>query len=255
MITCRDIIAYFEETAPAGLAEEWDNTGFLVGSKNDKVKKIMLCLDVTSESLQEAINKKVDLIINHHPVLFRGIKKVVEGIGNGSLLQRLIKNNINVFAAHTNLDHAENGVNARLAGIIGLKDFNVAGKGPGRIGFLDKTMSLEVFAEHVKKSLGAPAVRIIGESKKGIRTVAVFSGSFDDDIEDIVKTGADVLVTGDVKYHTARDAVEAGLCIIDAGHFYTERVILKPLMEALRLRFPEAEIFCFEDEKDPFRIL
>jgi dinuclear metal center YbgI/SA1388 family protein len=252
MITCSDIIAYFEETAPSQLAEEWDNIGLLVGNKKDKVERILLCMDVTSASLKEAINKRADLIINHHPVLFRAIKKVVEGEGNGSLLHGLIKNNINVFTAHTNLDYVDNGVNARLAQIIGLKDFVVIGKGPGRVGILESVISLEEFAFNVKRILKSPAVRVIGEPKNAIKRVAVFSGSFDDNIEEIMKANADVLVTGDVKYHTALDAIEAGLCIIDAGHFYTERVILKPLKDALKLKFPDVTVFCFTDEKDPF---
>jgi len=255
MTLLRDIIACLEEAAPSSLAEEWDNVGLLVGDKNAEVKRILLCMDITTGSVREAVSKKADLIISHHPVLFKSVKRIVAGEGKGSLIHEIIKNNINVFAAHTNLDYAENGVNTRLAEVIGLKDCVVLGNGPGRVGVIDRAMSLDEFARKVKSILVAPAVRVIGEPEKEVRRIAVFSGSFDNNINDVLASGADVLVTGDVKYHTALDAAEEGLCIIDAGHFYTEKIVLKPVAESLRLKFSDVEVFLFEGEKDPFRTI
>ncbi len=252
MIKCSDVMKYIEQLAPAELAEDWDNTGLLLGSSAQSVSRIMVCLDVTNEALSAAVSKKVDLIVTHHPVIFKGIKRICEDSTKGNQLYTAICNGISVISAHTNLDYAENGVNAKLAEAIGLKDTVMLGKGPGRIGVLNERMSFDDFIREVKKKLEVPFVRAVGSAGSGIYRVGVFSGSFDDDLEALEESGADAVVTGDLKYHTALDAREAGLCLIDAGHFGTERVILPYLTKVLAERFSETEVLHYRQEKDPF---
>lgn len=252
MIKCGDVLEYIEQLAPPELAEEWDNTGLLLGSRNREVSKIMICLDVTLDALEAAIDQKADLIVSHHPVIFKGIKRINEDTVKGRQLYRAISSGICVISAHTNLDHAENGVNAKLAEALGLEDTEVLGKGPGRTGFLKERMSFDDFTAHVKEKLDVPFVRTVGNAVSGVSKVAVFCGSFDDDLEALMRSGADAVVTGDLKYHTALDAREAGLCLIDAGHFGTERVILPHLEAVLAKRFPGTEVIRFSQEKDPF---
>lgn len=253
MVICQDISMFIEQIAPRELAEDWDNVGLLVGKKAGKVGKIMLCLDITASSVEEALKKDVDLIVTHHPVIFKSLNKLIEGESKGNILYTLIRNGINVYTAHTNLDYAVSGVNTHLAETLGLKGMATYGKGPGKTGILDSKMKLSDFIKKVKDDLNVPFVRVVGKADAGVQKAAVFCGSFDDDLEAVIQTQADVLITGDLKYHTALDAREAGLCIIDAGHFNTERIVLPALMTALKVNFPGIEVFCFQKEEDPFK--
>jgi dinuclear metal center YbgI/SA1388 family protein len=253
MTTCRDIIGFLEKLAPVELAEEWDNVGLLVGTGEREIGKIMLCLDITAASIKEAVSGGADMIVTHHPVIFKGLKRLIEEDAKGKLLYELMRNGICVYAAHTNLDFADSGVNTCLAEALGLHDLEPLGKGPGKTGYLEKPTSLEEYIELVKKALTVSRVRVAGKRTKPVRKVAVFSGSFDDDLEVVKQSGADLLVTGDLKYHTALDAVEAGICIIDAGHFNTEKIVLPPVAGLLRAQFPGTDVFCFDLEEDPFK--
>jgi len=252
MVKCTDVISFMERLAPGELAENWDNTGLLVGNGEANIKKIMLSLDVTMASIEEAVAKKADLIITHHPVIFDDVKRLTEQDFKGKQLYKLIRNGLSVYSAHTNLDYANPGVNSCLADILGVQYTVIMGKGPGICGLLEKKMSLDGFICHVKSSLQAPFLRVVGNAPSGIRKVAVFSGSFDGDLKTVIDSGADALVTGDLKYHIALDACEAGLCIIDAGHFSTERVVLPYLARKLSEQFPEIGIFICQGENDPF---
>jgi dinuclear metal center YbgI/SA1388 family protein len=252
MVKCTDIILFMERLAPGELAEKWDNTGLLVGNREAEIKKIMLCLDVTMVSIEEAIKQKADLIISHHPVIFDELKQLSEQDFKGKQLYKLIQNGLSVYSAHTNLDYADPGVNTCLANAIGIHDAVMMGKGPGMCGMLGEKKSLDEFISHVKSSLQAPFLRVIGHAPSGVWKAAVFSGSFDGDLKAVLECGADVLVTGDLKYHTALDALEAGLCIIDAGHFSTEKVVLPYLAGRLGEEYPDVEVFICKEENDPF---
>ena len=252
MTKCQEIITFIERIAPRELAEEWDNIGLMVGSRDTEVHQIMLCMDITGVTLEEAVKNKADLIVTHHPVIFKGLKSLTEDGAKGRLLHQLIRNHINVYSAHTNLDFAVTGVNTCLAEVLGVKESTVFGKGPGRVGHLEHKIDLQDFIQQVKSILNDPFVRVVGKAEQGVQRVAVFSGSFDDDLEAVLQCGADVVVTGDLKYHTALDAVEAGLCIVDAGHFNTERVVLPALAAELVKAFPDIEVFCSQQETDPF---
>lgn len=253
MVRCKDIIAFMEQVAPNELAEDYDNVGLLIGNREAAVKNILLCLDITTSSVREAMASHADMIITHHPVIFKSLKTLVEGEPKANLIYPMIKNGISVYAAHTNLDFAVSGVNTHLANVLGLKALENIGEGPGKTGLLECELSLKEFIGHVKSALDVPFVRIVGGSDKGIRKVAVFCGSFDDDLEAVTRTNADVLVTGDLKYHTAIDAIEAGICVIDAGHFNTEKIVLPALETALKDNFTDIEVHYFQNEQDPFK--
>lgn len=262
---------FLEETAPVQLAEEWDNVGLLLGGREQEIGRILLCLDVTAPVVEEAIRLKVDLILSHHPLIFKGIKRIDEDHFKGSLITRLIRNNISVYSAHTNLDAALDGVNRVLADRIGLKhprnlkdykairdvfprDTRHGAFGMGLVGDVPKPVFLEEFIQAVKQALDTPFVRVIGNRASEIRQAAVFCGSFDDDLQILAAKKADVLVTGDVKYHTAVDAVAMELCLIDAGHFHTEKVVLPELEKRICGKLPSLEVFSNKVEADPFKI-
>jgi GTP cyclohydrolase I len=259
-----DINHFFEEKAPLYLAEEWDNVGILLGSMEREVHKVLVCLDVTKAVVREAINLKVDLIISHHPLIFKGIKRINEDSQKGSVIYSLIQNDISVYCAHTNLDVADEGVNEQLAksiGLTNLKNLNdykteeKSGKvyGLGRYGELEKALSLSDFISLVKNKLSVDHLRFIGSIDRDIKTVAVFCGSFDEDYSGFLKSGADILLTSDLKYHTASDIMEMGLCVIDAGHFNTEKIIIAKLIQQLEQVFPQIEFKGSTVEVDPFK--
>lgn len=223
-----EIVKLIEEAAPLDLAYPWDNSGFLCGDMNKEVNKVYLTLDINMYTVNEAAEAGADMIIAHHPLMFNGIKKINYNTPQGYVLKTLIEKNIAVYAAHTSMDCAENGINKALAQKLGLKNTDIVEKnekyphcGLGRIGTIEK-MSLSDFARKVKECLNTPFVRVCGDLSTEITTVAVGSGACDDLIPLALEMGADVLVTADMKYHISMDAVESGLCIIDAGHFPTE---------------------------------
>jgi dinuclear metal center YbgI/SA1388 family protein len=260
MVTlCNDIISYMEEIAPCCLAEDWDNVGLLIGNKMKKVKRLLLCLDVTADVVEEAVDINADMIISHHPLIFKGIKNIKELDGKGSIIYKLIKSNISVYSAHTNLDMAEHGVNAELARKLELcdtadmKSTAENGIGLGKIGYLRFPMTLNQFITHVKKSLHTGSLRVIGNVHGKVSKVATFCGSFDDDLHSVLLHKPDILVTGDVKYHTAMEALESKQCIIDAGHFNTEKIVLSSLQKLISEKFSDVEVNCSRVEKDPFK--
>lgn len=252
VITCGDVLDFLQELAPSELAEEWDNTGLMAGGRKKKVNRILVCLDPTADALNKAAEIRADLLVTHHSLIFRGIKRVTDDDITGSRVYTAIRNNISVISAHTNLDHADSGVNAQLASVLGLSDTEVLGNGPGRVGMLKERTDLGSFISKVKKALGISHVRVAGSAGSGIRKVAVFSGSFDDDLDVIKSSCADVVVTGELKHHTALDAREAGLCFVVASHFTTERPVVTYLASALADRFPSVDVLCYEQETDPF---
>lgn len=231
--------------APRRLAEEWDNPGLLVGDPSAEVKKIFVCLDVLDDKISRAIELDAHLIVAHHPLIFRAIKNVRFDLPLGKKLERLIKNDVAVFAAHTNLDSAEGGVNDVLARKIGLADVKMIGDeeiSMGRLGTLAKPMTAEDFARHVKAALNADNVRLICAGDFKISKVGVCGGAGAEFIQKAKFFGAQAFVTGDVKYHDAQAAVENGIHVIDAGHFATEYPIVHELAEYLRGELVDVEI-------------
>ncbi len=236
--------------APKKLAEEWDNPGLLIGDPTAEVKKIFICLDVLDDKISRAIELGAQLIVAHHPLIFRPIKNVRFDLPLGKKIERLIKNNLAVFAAHTNLDSALGGVNDVLAKKIGLVDVKMFGEeeiSMGRIGRLETPMTAEDFARHVKKVLDADNVRLICAGDFMISKVGVCGGAGADFIQRAKFFGAQAFVTGDVKYHEAQAAVENKIHVIDAGHFATEFPIVHELAEYLRGELKDFDVEIIED--------
>ena len=249
-MTNKEIASLLEEKFPTSLAYSWDNCGLLVGSESDKVENILLTLDVTSEIIDECIEKKVNLIITHHPVIFHPIKK----IDNSSIVGRLLANNISVVSMHTNLDIAENGVNDCLANILGIKNIktlceNGGSTGLVRYGDVD-TVTVNELVKHVKEKLGCKTVKT-NNIKKEIKTIAVCGGSGGSYLESACEIGADAFITGDVQFDKYHYANQNNILIIDAGHFETETVVLPYLKNLLETQFKNIEICIGENNINP----
>ena len=344
-VKCQVIMEAMDGLAPRYLAESWDNVGLLLGSPAQNINKILVTLDVTQAVADQAIQDGIDLIITHHPVIFKAVKNIRTDLPQGQLLASLLKANIAVYATHTNLDSAAGGVNDILAQKLQLQDtkplgisyseklyklivfvpqthlevvrqaladsgaghignyshctFSAAGTGTfmpledakpfigqksrleyveeirletivteknsrkvikemlkahpyeevaydlillenpgdslglGRIGKLASPMSFSQFIPYVKEALGVEYLSAGGEQSKKIKKVAVCGGSGASLLHKAAFAGADVLVTGDVKYHEGQDALAAGIAIIDAGHFATEQPVISYVTQYL----------------------
>ncbi|GAA0457662.1 Nif3-like dinuclear metal center hexameric protein [Alkalibacillus silvisoli] len=340
----KDVIKIVEEMAPKHLAFEGDPIGLQVGDFNGKVKRVMVALDVLENVVDEAIVKEIDLIIAHHPFIFKPLKSIDINSEKGRIIKKLIKHDITVYAAHTNLDITSGGVNDMLMNQLGIESegvvvstekerlyklvifvptthetelrdalaeagaghignyshctFNSEGfgtfkpqegtdpfigstnqlekvnelrmetivpesllgqsiqlaneahpyeemaydlyplqlqgedKGLGRIGRLESPKTLEEFAQDVKHSFNVPQLRFVGDPSKKVKKVAVIGGDGNKFINQAKLKGADVLITGDVYYHTAHDALGIGLAMIDPGH-HVEQVMKQGLMNIL----------------------
>ena len=265
MVRCQAVMEAMERIAPRRLAEEWDNPGLLVGSPGDEVSKILVALDVREETIDRAIKDGCDMIVSHHPLIFRGLKAVRTDDATGRKIARLLRHGIAVFAAHTNLDSAEGGVNDVLAERLGLADLAALmpgaegeGLGLGRVGTLaaPQPLPLDAFAELVKQRLGLFAVRVVRAGDRKVRRVALCGGSGAEFVGRAAALGADVYVTGDVKYHDGERAVGLGIHVVDAGHFATEQLIVERLAEALTAQLGgTVEMFADTKSSDFFQIL
>lgn len=246
MTTVRDISNYIESLAPLSTAESWDNCGLIVGENSTEVSRCMLCLDITDEVVADAHSNGCQLIISHHPVIFDGLKS----IDRSSVIYSLLKNNISALCMHTNLDIAKGiGVNACLANAIGLESAEMIDGQFLCVGKLNTPMSSSQFAKHVKSRLGCGAVKYTDAGN--ICVVGVSSGAGGDSIELYKKYGLDALVTGEVKHHQFLYAKAYGLCVVEAGHFSTEDVVIKPLIKNLAEQFSGVDFLQSSADTDP----
>ena len=246
-----DVIERVELKYPCELAYEWDNVGLLVGDRDREVKNVVTCLDVTEDVIEFAKNVEAELIISHHPVIFSPINRINRDTKTGKILLDAIENKIAIYSAHTNCDKAENGINTRLAKLLELKDIEpLEEDGLGRIGNLEEPISMGEFARVVEKEVAAK-VRFCGDTKTVVKKVAICSGAGGDVIPVAIQKGADVLVTGDTKYHQILDAKD-DINIIDAGHFGTECIVAELFAEILC----DMDVSVFwQDAEDVFKYL
>jgi GTP cyclohydrolase I len=263
-VKCKDIVDYFEKFAPSEFAESYDNVGLLLGSYETEVERVMVSLDVTSEAADEADRMKADMIISHHPIIFNALHNIREDNEKNKLICKLIRNNIIVFSAHTNLDVAYGGVNDCLLEVLGLeaahditRNAQISEKHNeiGRYGILKIGLTIEEFISHVKQNLNVEKVRFTGKNNSIVRKIAVFSGSFDGNWSWIIEAGAKILVTGEIKYHQILEAKEIGIGVIDAGHYATEAIIKEVLVKKIKEQFPELTVMKSIEEHDPVQYI
>ncbi len=247
-MNCAEVISVLNECWNPSYAMDWDNVGLLVGRWEKEVKKIFVALDVTEETLEQAVAFGADLLVTHHPMIFSPIKKINTGDFMGRRLIRMIQNDLCYFAMHTNFDVKSMAMlNEHALGLLGATPLQTTSveeseEGLGRIGRLDCEMTLEAFAQKVKEDMQVPDVRVYGDLQQKVERAAVCGGSGKSTVKDALKKKADVLVTGDIDYHTGIDAVAQGLAVVDAGHYGTEYCFIQYVKNELEKMFPELEI-------------
>ena len=237
-----DFLTVLEGFAPSFLKMQGDNVGLLVGDPNREVRRVMLTLDITPAVAQAAVQAGVDLVISHHPVIFRPLASVTPADYNGAAVMTLLEGRTAAICMHTNLDAATGGVNDTLARVLGLRDVGLVddgGQGILRRGTLSEELTPAAFAAYVGQRLGCRGVRWI-EGSRPIRTVTVCGGAggSHEDAMFALASGCDAYVTAEVKYPVSLELAYAGLTVVDAGHFHTENPVLDTLETLLAKNFP-----------------
>lgn len=249
----KDIIKFLEERFPLSLQEDWDNSGLQIGNIENDLTNIMISLDLDEQTIQKAKEKSCNLIINHHPFLFSSIKSIDLNKGNGKIIKELIKNDITVFAMHTNLDIGKGGVNDNLAKLLELRDISnldTNNENPmARFGYTDKITAYD-FSKFVKEKLNCKGLILYGDKDKKIEKVALCGGAGSDFINDAIQKGCDLIVTSDVKYHEAIDNCKK-INIVDPGHFASENHIIYMIKDLLEKNFATGIYTCAK--KDSYR--
>ncbi len=228
-LTLEQVTNFLDETFPANLAADWDSVGLVVGAPANDVERILLTVDVTETTVQQAIDEGVSLIIAHHPLLLRGVTSIAETTNKGMLVSQLLRHKIALYTAHTNADAAWPGVSDALAESIGLNvrpEFALEVEtGIGRVGELAKPMSAHDFAQQVSQNLpkSPSAVRLAGDVQKAIKTVAVCGGAGDSLLEAVSVLNVDAYVTSDLRHHVASEFVATNDCVlINIAHWAGE---------------------------------
>ena len=278
MATAAEIIQVMDRLAPPLLAEDWDNVGLQIGDARQPIKRIWVALDPSPEVVKAACKEKVDLLITHHPLIFRPLKAIDFESPGGFIIQMAVKHQLAIFSAHTNLDIVQDGVNDVLARRLGLRNLTVlkpvqlgpaanqdiasgpgeAEVGIGRIGSLARNCSLKSLISTVKKKLKLDFVKVAGDVAIIVSRVAICSGSGSSLMQAFLSSNAQVFISGDIHYHDARQAENAHRGIVDIGHFPSEQLMVDALAQQLGSILSkdgiEAEITACKIEKDPFRI-
>ena len=222
-MTVAELYGKFCEYIPEELRCEWDNDGIMVcPDLHTEVRSVLVSLDVTEETVDYAIERGFDLIISHHPLIFRPISQLTEENHISRKVIKLIANGISVFSFHTRADRVKGGVNDKLAELLGLTGVTSFGEdGLGRVGDLSQEYELEVFANALKLTLEADTVRV-SDGYNIVKRVAVVGGDGKDFVSDAIKSGADTYVSGRLSYNVMEEAAELGINLIEAGHYFTE---------------------------------
>lgn len=233
------IFEAIDRFAPFSVHASYDNPGFLIGDPDAEITAAVVALDITPEVVQEAVRLGAEMIVAHHPVLFKPVRRLL--VPDPAYL--CARNGLCAVCAHTNLDVARGGVNDVFAQRLGITDTEIlydSEKLPlGRVGQLAMPQTLQDFAAFVKRTLSANTVRFC-DAGKSVRRIAVIGGACDEsDLEIAVNMGVDTLVTGDSKYHYFLHAKQIGLNLIDAGHFATENPIVDVLRDYLTAQCAE----------------
>ncbi|MEX0937887.1 MAG: Nif3-like dinuclear metal center hexameric protein [Pirellulales bacterium] len=258
MTTIQDIAELIEASAPRQLAEEWDNVGLLVGDGRRPARRIMTCLTITPGSAAEAVREKADLVVTHHPLPFRPLKRLTSGTPEGRMLLDLIEAHVAVYSAHTAFDSAAKGINQQLAQGLGLAQIEpiVPGdelSGSGRMGRLQTPQTLAELVERVKAFLAIEHLQYVGDDAHQVRKLGIACGSGGDFLDAAQSKGCDCLLTGETRFHTALAAEAQGVGLILAGHFASERFALVQLAGWLDEWLPGVHVWPSRSERDPVR--
>lgn len=246
-----DFAAAINRICPMELAEEWDNCGWQIKLNNPQIKKVLVCLDVCDDTVEEAIVKGCDVILSHHPLLFNPVKSIDEDDPKGRYITALIQKGISCYAAHTCFDSADGGNNDYLMKALGVSNPVKFCGNICRIGLLDRPVTMEKLAERIQNSCMGSTVKYSDEPYKIIKKIALCTGAGGEFIYEAAKAGADCYISGEFKHHELVYAKDFGICVADAGHYGTEFCFAENMAAQLKALCPDLTIEVTECEINP----
>ena len=258
---CKKVIELLEKQSPKSYACDWDNVGLLVGREDKEIQKIYIALDATDEAIEDAIANGADMLLTHHPMIFKGMKRVTQEDFIGRRIIRLIQNDMVYYAMHTNFDVM--GMADLAADYLGISDTRVleitsvsetGEEGIGRYGSLKKEMTVRECCEEVKQAFSLENVKVFGDLERKVKTAAISPGSGKSVISNALQAGVDVLITGDIDHHEGIDAVAQNMTVIDAGHYGVEHIFIPYMEQYLKREAKELEI-AVQPLTFPFQII
>jgi len=262
MIDYETFMEWVERIAPPELAEEWDHSGIQIHCGVDPVRRVLLCLDITDAVISEAKEVAVDMIISHHPFIFDGIYSLDITDPIGKKIQELIKSNISVYSAHMTYDKSNTGNTVHMARRLGIPGFPLSGKASGEdedfsvlVATLKEPLLLEKLVVTIREGLelNDNEIRLVIANQQPISKVGLCAGSGGDYLQQMIEEGCQVFITGDVKYHLALSAKEAGITLIDPGHFGTEKFFAPDFAKQLSaFAGSKVEILVTKFDQNPF---
>jgi dinuclear metal center YbgI/SA1388 family protein len=257
-----EVVDYLHEIAPEHFQESYDNSGLLVGNRATIITSVLISLDCTEAIVEEAIQLGANLIISHHPIVFRGLKKFTGSTYVERTITKAIKNDIAILAIHTNLDNMRfHGVNTKIAEKLNLTDLRLLSPivtetiiqvGSGMIGHLPNPMDLKDFLEMLKHNMQLNTIKYTADTGKKIKTVAICGGSGSFLLPKAIEAGADAFVTSDYKYHEFFDADDR-LVICDIGHYESERFTIELLFSLISNKFCNFASHCTRIDTNPIK--
>ncbi len=260
MTKVADVVGFLDQCNPAELAEDWDNVGVLLGDPQSKALRVLTCLTLTPDVAAEAVDKKVDLIVSHHPILFRAIQKITTATSEGAMLLRLIQAGIVVYSPHTAFDSAANGINQQIAdrfGLTGIQPLRPGDDGQtlgaGRFGDLPKKMTLQELTTRIRGEFDLPAVQFAGDANATVQRLGIACGSAAEFLSDARKAGCQAFLTGEARFHSALEARTEGIGLILIGHYASERPAVEQLATVIATEFPSLTVEASEVETDPLQ--
>jgi len=258
MPNLEDVITALEQLAPPRLAAEWDNVGLLVGTARPTITRLMTCLTLTPEVAREAVAEQADLVVSHHPLPFRPVKRITDDTATGGVLLELLSAGIGVWSGHTAWDSAAGGINTLLAEKLGLEqtvpiepDETSPDTGFGRMGTAPAGQTVAGLARGLTAALGCPGCHVAGAGERPAGQVGIVCGSGGESVATVVAAGCQTLVTGEIKLHDALAAVAHDLAVIAVGHHASERFAMEVLADRLTSCLPQLRCWASRTEADP----
>jgi len=260
MATLNDVTSALEQIAPLSLAAEWDAVGLLVGSRRERIERVMTCLTLTPEVAAEAIEGGADLVVSHHPLPFRPVARLTDATPTGGVLLSLAAAGIGVWSSHTAWDSAAGGINDLLAERLGLSgvrpiepDPDVPAAGTGRLGESNETLGR--LAGRLITAVAAPGAHLAGEAQRPAGRVGVACGSGGELLNAAREAGCTTLVTGEIRLHAAAEAIARGIAVVAVGHHASEHFSMEPLALRIAEAVEGLATWASRRERDPLEWL
>ena len=255
----REITDFLREYAPPALAEDWDNVGLLLGDPADEIQSVLTCLTLSPNVAEEAIAAKCQLVVSHHPILFRPVQRLTAETSEGRMLLALIRAGVSVYSPHTSYDSAVNGINSQLARLFDLYDvqslrlLTTSILGAGRWGYLPSAMTLGELIELTKPALRVSKVQYVGNLDRRITKLGIACGAAAEFLRDAAQLGCEALLTGEARFHSCLEAEASNIALILPGHYATERPAMEQLAEVLQTQFAGLVVRPSDSEYDPVK--